>query len=525
MYFLILVRLPSDQCDLAKYAIDILLKLCKNLSCRGIIAQSSLVKSLTSAPELIGVISNRSHPLHTSLLDLLACVASFSMTSDCFVSFLRCIGLPLLRDEKHGEKVVLPVIVSSLQAFKTSYKDKYREANDNLFCEYLAIAVKVAANEEVVSRFMIGGESIDRLLFYMQDTAIEDRMYHLARDGNLSFVEIPFIYKRINSSHSSTSGPDERLWGPSSVTGFTFSIWLRLSKISLSHQRKPRNDNVGYIFLLDLHTSPTSYESHEHLTIWYDLGTSQVNVSTSYNAAKKPETFPSVSLSPDVWNHISITYSFAKRSLLGKKVQLNLYVNGKDVGEVKIDQINLPLSSRCLIGCCNPKLLESGKKYLRGSMPQVEVSSVTLISRVLSSMEASAIFFVGPDFDSVFWGNSPQRSSLRANASCALSRINVIDSDQAINDSLRSRKWHFLQNSSSLSSSLESGKLNCIVSPNEIVFAFRANATKPLVKSADSICRLKNITSLSSMASSDASLLGRSTMIVPNSFCIFDILR
>ena len=437
------------------------------------------------------------------------------MTSDCFISFLRCIGLPILRDDKHGEKVVLPVIVSSLQASKTSGYDKYREENDSLFCEYLEIALKIAVNEELVPRYLLGGGSIDKLSFYMQDVPIEERMYQLAKDGALSFVEIPSISKRTGSNHLSVATSDERLWNPSTMTGFSFSTWLRLSKnISKGY----RSENTGCIFLLDLHTSPNSNENHEHLTIWYDLTTNQVNVSTTQNACKKPESFPPMILRPDLWNHVLITYSLPKRSLLGKRVHLNLYVNGESIGEVKIDQVNIPLSGRCLIGCCNPKLLESAKKYLRGPLPPFELGQATLMGTVLSAMDASSMFLAGPDFDGVFWGDNPQRNSLRAIASCALSRINEIDSSQTINDALRLRKLQLLQNSNTLPNSLDLGRLNCNVSPNEIVFCLRANAISRLKKNAKSVCEVKNISSLSSMASSDAIIVGEATIIAPNSF-------
>jgi len=438
------------------------------------------------------------------------------MTSEDFSSFLRCIGIPILQDSRLDGRVNLPVIVSSVTQSTTNItSSKIREENDASHCEYLQIALKVAENEDKITRFSLGGSSLDKLAFYMQDVPFEQRIYKLAEDSELSFIEIPSVYNLATSMPG--SGNVEELWQPSSLSGFSVSIWVRIPQSKLSRDSY-RSENIGTFFLFDIHTPPAKGITHEHISCWYDMASEEVNISTTYITNKKGISFPASSLGKDVWHHLVITYSPSKRSLLGKKSQMILYVDGRTIGEVKVDQVNLPSCSRAFLGCCNSYLLQHAKKYLRGPMPIFEVGMFCLFSKPLTSREASAAFFVGPEFEGECWGDSPERHSLKSTRTLAYSMMSSTDGGISMTESLESRELSTIHHTTYSLDSLDSARLYFSVLPNELVFNFRAASVGPASRVKKYARTLSNNVGLSSMASSDAVLYGKSTINVPNSF-------
>jgi hypothetical protein len=105
--------------------------------------------------------------------------------------------------------------------------------------------------------------------------------------------------------------------------------------------------------------------------------------------------------------------------MLSKKAILGLFVDGRPLeADIKVESVNLPPNSKVHIGAPNPDLGVSG--YVRGSLPLWELGPTLMLSSLLSSLDATAIYMCGPDFQGMFWGDRPQRLSTGCHWNCSL---------------------------------------------------------------------------------------------------------
>ena len=79
------------------------------------IAGCGMIWSLTNPKEFGPVINDTNHPLYSMFTILLKRIAAFGMSYNDFVSVIRGVAGPLLRDEKSDYRIRLPALTSSFR--------------------------------------------------------------------------------------------------------------------------------------------------------------------------------------------------------------------------------------------------------------------------------------------------------------------------------------------------------------------------------------------------------------------------
>jgi len=567
----IVIRLPESQSNvsLAKNAFDEILRLCANDmagSSLTRLASSGLCSSLTNPNEFSQMLEDRSHFLYSRFVLLLRRIAAFSMTYNDFVSLLRCVAGPiLLAEQEDGDEITntsslkrkrirLAVISSSVQTKKSTVATKSEawQSREAGFCNRLETLSVIAERGDRVARCEVGGDSLNTIAMYMQKVPLEDRIYKLAEEGRLKFLEIESVDGSAKSlaatasatPQSSQAAANAAIWNPLVSTGFTYCAWLR--------QHHPIKDGSPCsLFVFDISTPPLEnapegsfpYGSggHDFFSFWYDIPNQRFCVLSSSNSRGEPTCFPMSPLPAGVWHHILLTYQAPKRSMLGRKAVLTLYIDGRPVeADAKVDTFNLPPTARIHIGVPNPVLASSG--IIRGSLPVWDLGPTLLLSTVLGLRDATAMYTAGPDFPGLFWGDRPQRLSLAAAATAAFVmlaengekgsvagalRRRKVPSMEAVGHVMRERGFGGGPAAGPESDSLSAVGLLCKLTPENVIFGFRAFSSSSSMRDDSSSNnrrhfsrRLINVSRISSNSpvSTDAVVYGYSSIIAPNCF-------
>lgn len=566
-----LLRDTEPHKTLAKNAFDELLRLCANDmagSSLARLASSGLCSSLTSQNEFAFMLDDRTHFLYSRFVLLLRRIAAFRMTYNDFVSLLRCVAGPIiLADQYDGEddeslnhspskRIRLSVISSSVQAKKpvstAIRKSEAWQSRETGFCNRLETLSVIAERGDRVPRCEVGGDTLNSVSMYMQNIPLEERLYSLAEQGRVRFVEIESVDASAKSpalsagtiAQSSQSNPNLAIWNPLVSTGFTYCVWFR--------QHHPIKDGSQCnLFVFDISSPPTEKSpdgslrygnsGHDFFSFWYDVTNQRFCVLTSSNSRGEPTSFPVSPLPAGVWHHIQLTYQAPKRTMLGRKAALTLFIDGRPVeADAKVDAFNIPPTARVHIGVPNPILASSG--IVRGSLPIWDLGPTLLLSTVLSLRDATAMYTAGPDFPGLFWGDRPQRLSLASAATAAFVmlaengekgsvagalRRRKVPSMEAVGHVMRERGFSGGPVAGPESDSLSAVGLLCKVAPENVVFGFQASSATSKARDGSASCkrsnysrRLINISQISAChaVSTDALVYGYSSIISPHCF-------
>jgi Beige/BEACH domain/PH domain associated with Beige/BEACH len=543
---------------LAKRAFDQVIRLCDPSrlgSTLSQIAKCGMVWSITNPNEFAPVLDDTSHPLYPRFTLLLRRVAAFSMSYSDFVSLIRGIAGPLLTDERNDSRIRLPVISSSIRQrlskpMDDMHSDSFQE-KENDFCRRLESLCSIAERGERVPYCIMGGDSINTLSVLLHKTKVEDRLYKAADGGRLNFFEVDCLdlssHKPGGFLSAGVAAPGssggERLWTPMATSGFSFSIWFRYS-------RAQDDNREGNIYLFDLSNPTISTSDGAHtphsavfLSVWYDLQAQRFNIVSSTSHRGEPICFPVSPLMPGVWHHILVTYTPTKRTMMGRKSVIAMYVDGRPLeAEIKIDSVNIAPNARVLIGAPNAVVSASG--IVRGMIPTWDLGPTILLSTVLMELDATAIFIYGPDFEGLFWGDRPQRLSLSATGTAAFALLAETGEPGSVASALRRRDIARLEAAGTVSRELGLGGSNdddndslgslgmlCTIPPDCVVFAYRAGTTNPhFDRKVDDVStsrrrnwskRLVNLARMNNnndIVSSDASLFGKAGIVNPRCF-------
>jgi len=563
-------QLPGRDASkvLAKNAFDELLRLCSNDmagSSLARLASSGLCTSLTSQHEFASMLEDRSHFLYSRFVLLLRRIAAFSMTYNDFVSLLRCVAGPILlayqediddadtsnTGTQQNKRIRLAVISSSVQNKKTTSitKTEAWQTRETGFCNRLETLSVIAERGDRVARCEVGGDSLNSIAMYMQKVPLEERIYNLAEQGRLKFLEVESVdasakaMGAVSAPQSGRGADSVAVWSPLVSTGFSYCVWMR--------QHHPVKDgSQSSLFVFDISSPPSSDTSgsfpygsggHEFFSFWYDIPHQRFCVLSSSNSRGEPTCFPVSPLPAGVWHHIQLTYQAPKRSMLGRKAVITLYIDGRPVeSDAKVEAFNLPPTARVHIGVPNPVLASSG--IVRGSLPLWDLGPTLLVSSVLGLRDATAMYTAGPEFPGLFWGDRPQRLSLAAAATAAFVMLAENGEKGSVAGALRRRKvpsmeavGHVMRErgfgggpiAGPESDSLSAVGLLCKISPDNVIFGFRACSSssegtrKSRNKGRQNFSRrLINVSriSTSGSASTDAMVYGYSSIISPNCF-------
>jgi hypothetical protein len=543
------ICLPLNESGIAmsKRALDEMLRLCAPAmvgSTLSQIASCGLCWSITNRGQFGSILEDRSHHLYSRFVLLLRRIAAFSMTYMDFVGMLRCVAGPLLRADSKDTKIRLPVISSSIrtqisqQVSQDEMMSDAWQARETDFCNRLETLSIIAERGDRVPRCEVGGDSLNTIAVYMHKTPVEDRLYMMAEEGRIKFLEVESIDMAARApggaSTAGTQAPSsnsgERIWTPLANSGFTYSVWLRLAK--------PVSDNLaGSLFILDI-SSPPASSSNEYLSVWYDILNQRFNVLTSASYRNEPTCFPVSPLRQGVWHHILLTYIPPKRPMLSKKAILGMYVDGRPLeAEIKVESVNLPPTSKVHVGVPNPDLAVSG--YVRGSLPPWELGPTLMLSTLLSTLDATAMYMSGPDFQGMFWGDRPQRLSLAATGTAAFAMLAESGEQGSVAGALRRREIPRLEAAGTVtrerglangaglspdSDSLASLGLLCRVSPDLVLFGFRAASSSSWKRPFSR--RLVNVARINASkedVSSDAIVYGNGSVMSP--YCFADNIQ
>ena len=138
---------------------------------------------------------------------LLRRIAAFSMSHNDFVSLLRCVAGPILvadqddGDEEFsasatsGKRIRLAVITSSAKTRKPpgGARTEAWQSRESGFCNRLETLSVIAERGDRVARCEVGGDSLNSIAMYMQNVPLEERMYRLAEQGRLRFLEVESV--------------------------------------------------------------------------------------------------------------------------------------------------------------------------------------------------------------------------------------------------------------------------------------------------------------------------------------------
>ena len=543
---------------LAKRAFDQIIRLCDPSrlgTTLSQIAKCGMVWSITNPKEFSPILDDTSHHLYPRFTLLLRRVAAFSMSHSDFVSVIRGIAGPILRDERYDSQIRLPVISSSIRQRLSKPNeiddpDTFEEKETD-FCRRLESLCAIAERGERVPYCIMGGDTINTLSILLHKTKVEDRLYKASEVGRLNFLEVdcldlsslkPGGFLSAGVAAPGSSG-GERVWTPMATSGFSFSLWFRYSR--------PTDDNrEGNIYLFDVSNPTISTSDGTHtpqsavfLSVWYDVLAQQFNVVSSSSTKGEPMCFPVSPLVPGVWHHVMLTYTPTKRTMMGRKSVIAMYVDGRPLeSEIKIDSVNIAPNARILIGAPNAVVASSG--IVRGMIPSWELGPTLMLSTVLMELDATAIFIYGPDFEGLFWGDRPQRLSLSATGTAAFALLSETGEPGSVASALRRRDIARLEAAGTVSrelglsvshdddnDSLGSLGLLCTIPPDCVVLAYRAGTTNQNFnrKSNEStssrrrnwsgrLVNLARINNGNDCVSSDASLFGKSGVVNPRCF-------
>ena len=533
---------------LSKRALDEMLRLCAPEMTGSTLSQIALCGlswSMTNRNEFALILVDRSHHLYSRFVLLLRRIAAFSMTYMDFVGMLRCISGPILRPDSNDTRIRLPVISSSVKVQSTQPQisphviaSEAWQAKESDFCNRLETLSIIAERGDRVPRCEVGGDTLNTIAVYLHDIPIEERFYKMAEESRVKFLEIESIDSSAavhgGASTAGTQAPSsssgERIWTPLASIGFTFSVWLRMTK--------PVADDVnGSLFVLDL-SSPAFFANHDYLSLWYDIQNQRFTVLSSTSYRNEPICFPVSPLRQGVWHHVMATYLPPKRPMLSRKAVIGLFVDGRPLeAEVRVESVNLPPNARVHIGVPNPQLAVSG--YVRGTLPPWELGPTLMIGAILTNIDATAIFMSGPDFQGMFWGDRPQRLSLAAVSTSAFAMLAESGEQGSVAGALRRRDIPRLEAAGRVtrerganqvlnSDSLASLGLLCSVNPDLVLFGFRAASTNSSMRSGSSSAkkkgyalRLINVARINSNhedVSSDAIVYGTGSVMSPHCF-------
>lgn len=547
--------LPSSKegATLAKRSFDQIIRLCDPSrlgSTLTQIANCGLIWSITNPNEFASVLDDTTHPLYTRFTLLLRRIAAFSMSYTDFVSIVRGIAGPLLKDSKADSRIRLPVISSSIRKRQAGALDELdpeiSKEQDADFCRRLESLCAVAERGERVPYTILGGDSINTLSVLLHKTKVEDRLYKAAEDGRLNFLEVEFIdasvvkpggFLSAGVAASGSSG-GERLWTPMATNGFSFSIWFRFPK--------PKDDNrEGNIYMFDLANPSASNSDANHspqnpvfISLWYDLRNQRFNLLTSTSNRGEPTSFPVSPLVPTVWHHVLLTYTPTKRTMMGRKSVFSIYVDGRPLeAEVKIESVNIAPNAKMTIGAPNPAVAVSG--VVRGMIPIWELGPSLLLSTVLMELDATAMFVHGPDFQGYFWGDRPQRLSLSATGSAAFAQLAETGEPGSVASALRRRGISRMEAAGTVSremglgggmdvdnDSLATLGLLCTVPPDTLLFAYRAASCDtngaPMQSRrriwSGKLVNMARMNSTNETVSTDAAIYGKAGVVNPRCF-------
>ena len=547
--------------NIGKRAFNVILPLClieNAATTLDQLASCGLCRSLTNFHEFGFVYDDLDHPFYPLFVTLLKRIASFKMSQSDFVNVLRCIAGPILMLKSYDcisnddcsilprtKKIRLPTITSSVSSKKSvdsNWSESFRLREKNL-CTRLEILASIAEQGDRVARCLVGGDSLDNIGSTTTEVSIQDTLYALAEKGRIKFIEVDSIggaeaALSVNSNtNQSGNSSIEKLWSPSSNSGFSYSLWLRLP-----YQSK---NKTGNIFILDL-SSPLSNDKENRdkvgfLSLRYENTNQKFSVISS--ASLDPVSFPKSPLTIGVWHHILMTYQPPKRSsvLLSRKAVVGMCLDGSPLdADIKIDSILLPPTAKMYIGVPNPTLASRG---FQGFLPVWEVGSILLFSTILGIPDATSIFAAGPDFNGQFWGDRPERLSLAATASNMFSMLVESGEQGNIADALERRNILEIEGAGHAAKycppegtpvvSLDSDLLTtvgllCNIQPEYIVCAYRASSSTISMRDGSHSNnkqhysrRLVNVAKNNSSnenVSTDAIVYGSGSIIAPSCF-------
>ena len=553
--------LPDDEegQTLAKRAFDQVIRLCDPSRIGSTLSQLSscgLCWSITNPNQFASLFDDTTHHLHTRFLLLLRRIATVGMSYSDFVSVLRCVAGPLLKDGGGDSRIRLPVISSSVRRRHNKrdgadMNSKDWQDRDADLCRRLEFLCNVAERGDRVPRCILGGDSINTISVLLHKTKVEDRLYKASEDGRLNFLEIDCIdssclepggFLSSGTAAPGSSSGGERIWTPLAGGGFSFSLWLRYPKL------KDENKE-GNIYILDISnpsasSSTPGAQSPAFFSTWYDVQNQRFNILSSSSYRGEPTCFPVSPLIPDVWHHVLLTYSPTKRTMMARKSSCMIYVDGRALeADVKIESIAFPPNSRVLIGAPNPAVAVSG--VVRGMLPIWDLGPTLMLSNVLMDLDATSMFIFGPDFQGLFWGDRPQRLSLSATGSAAFSMVAETGEPGSVASALRRREIARLEAAGTVSrelglggasdednDSLGSLGLLCTVPPDNVIFAYRPSGMSDKLirpfqvetaagKKRSPLERLVNLARINGgneVVSTDASVYGKAGIVHPKCF-------
>lgn len=538
--FVLGLALFMSQVDVAERALDEMLSLCtpdKVASTLPQISSCGICCSLTDPKEFGPVLANREHPLHEKFVKLLIRLSSHRMSYSDFVGLLRCMACPLLTVGNASDgRVRLPVISSSIKKRSASslmnsddWRDEFKRREDDL-CEKLEYVCDIARNSDLAARIRLGGDTINSIAVLMHKVRLSDRLRAVAEEGRLKYLEV----ERINGSavaqdasgelvSEANANGSEGLWAPLGSSGFTYSLWMR--------HDVPAGSS-GNLYILDLASPPSTTDGQEapvFLSVWYDLQNQRFNVMSSASSRSEPICFPVSPLLPNIWHHVMLTYTPAKRTMMARKSVVTIYVDGRPLeAEVKVDAVSLPPNTRVVVGAPNPGLAVSG--IIRGAMPVWEMGPILMLSTILLDFDAAAVYCYGPAFPGLLWGDRPQRLSLAATATATFTMLAGTGELGSLASALRRRDIGKLERAgySSLGHNkkddLSTMSLLCRIPHECVVFGFLPSSTNCKLRNAarrlasERLVNLAKLSFLNDGVSTDAIVYGRDSVVVPLSF-------
>ena len=549
------ISLPKDSkfMTISSYALNVLIELCSPARAGTTldqIANCGLCRTLVSDDGFSFIFDDFEHPLYPRFVALLRRVASFKMEYMDFVALLRFIAHPLITatqgQSKDRSQLTLPIISSSFNPIeeKRSGRSKLPDSLERNINYRLQTMSVIAKRCDRVARCYLGGAKDISKMFLSkgmpESAGLDDRLYAMAEEGIVKFIEIDKLQARTKrpSTSDATNATTANLWSPTSTTGFSYSLWLRVPSLE--------EDSTGNICVLDLSSNmdgsrerKDSTGRQQFLSIWYDLMSQQFNVVCT--GSTKPSCFPTSKLSSGVWHHIMLTYQPPKRAVLSRKAFIGLCVDGRALEkDVKVDAVALTRNSIMRVGVPNPILAFGGT--IVGSLPFWELGSMLLLSRILGPRDAVSIFSAGPEFHGQFWGDRPQRLSLSATATSVFSMLALRNEKGGIAGSLRKRSIPEIEGASHMrdkshgpankskndSVTLGSVGLFCNLSPEYIICAFHPSSSTSTMREDSAAAdkghfsrRLVNVAEIHStndLVSSDAVVYGKGSVVCPISF-------
>ena len=552
---LVLYLPKTEEGDLlARRALDNMIRLCDSSrlgSTLSQLAECGMIWSLTNPKEFAPIFDNTSHPFYPRFTLLLRRIAALSMSYSDFVSMLRSIAGPLLKADKAEPRIRLPVITSSVRRVpkaKNNVSPEVLREKEEDICRRLDSLCSVAERGDLVPYCSVGGDTINTISVMLHKTKVGDRLYKAAEDGRLGFLEIEAVDATVmrpggflsSGVLAPGSSGGERLWTPLANSGFSYSMWFRFPT-------QEDSSREGSIFLFDMANPFVSTgdgaftpKNAVFLSVWFDPQKLTFNVLSSNASSGEPASIKSPPLTPGVWHHLLFTYAPSKRTMMGRKSVVMLYINGRSLDEdIKVDSVNLAPNAKVVIGAPNPAVAVSG--VVRGKILTWDLGPNLLVSYVLTDMDATGIFVHGPDFEGLFWGDRPQRLSLSATGSAAFALLAETGEPGSVASGLRRRQIARLEAAGTVSremglggqdnednDSLSSLGLLCTILADSVIFAYRPgscnrNAMLDVSSSrkkqwSERLTNMARINSSNESVASDAGIVGKACFVAPRCF-------